>query len=467
VADNILDDKHFGPTTIHRDNPVSTNLRRLWKGSPPMRGIFPPQREMLLRARTLLRAHEDRGLQDLVAGKVEEVGRFDVPGMQRIVAIIACGRSGADLLASYLDGHDEVLMIPPLGADRIYQFFERYRTLSLHDKLIAYPVFSEDCFYSDFFKGAFPIGAAEYFAAVKALLEVHANEAPAFLESSRAFVLFLHVAYCVARGQRPAVPRPLIVYAQHAWNSELARRLVYDFPQARFIHTVRDPITNCSRAFENRFIPSDPHRFLIAAHVMWNLTQRDVPQHGMEACTIAVRFEDLHTRLEETIGAVADWLDLSYTPSLLQSTYNGLPWVVRRGKNSWTGARVEQTERDKNYTSFYDRALLFALLSEGFVAWNYPCPKVFMYAPVRFLICISAAFIPTKMELIAAGAFVKGLTSIPRGFFRRTASESVQILATRFAIMTIILVELCRRLISGSNVSRLSVIAPKSTNGSA
>ncbi len=430
-----------------------------------MRGVFPRQEDMLLRARALLSAHEDSGIENLVAEKTNEVARFDVPGMQRIVAIIACGRSGADLLASYLDGHDEVLMIPPLGADRLYQFFERYRTLSLYDKLISYPVFTEDSFYSDFFNGAFPIGAAEYFAAVKALLEVHQNHAPAFLESSRAFILFLHVAYCVARGQRPTVVRPLIVYAQHAWNSQLARRLVHDFPEARFIHTVRDPITNCTRAFQNRFNSSDPHRFFIAAYVMWNLTQRDVPQKRMEARTVAVRFEDLHMRLEGTIRAVANWLGLNYRPSLLQSTYNRLPWVVTRGENSWTGVRVEQTARDVTYTSFYDRALLFALLSEGFVAWNYPCPAVFRYAPVRLMTCIPIAFIPTKIELISARHLVEELSSFRSGFLRHAVEGLAQIVACRLAIILIALVELGRRVASGKKVKRLSVIGARGASG--
>jgi hypothetical protein len=458
MGNHILDADHIGPTSIDGDHPVSTTFGRLWKRSPPMRGIFPPQEDMLRRAHTLLRAHEDGGFQNLVAQKAGEVARFDVPGMQRIVAIIACGRGGADLLASYLDGHDEVLMIPPLGADRLYQFFERYRTLSLRDKLISYPVFTEDSFYSDFFNGAFPIGAAEYFAAVNALLEAHKDHTPAFLESSRTFILFLHVAYCMARGQRPTVSRPLIVYAQHAWNSELARRLVHDFPEARFIHTVRDPITNCVRAFQNRFNPSDPHRFLIAAYVLWNLTQRDVPQQGMEARTVAVRFEDLHTRLEETIRAVADWLGLSYRPSLLQSTYNGVPWVVTRGKIAWTGVRVEQSTRDVTYTSFCDRALLFALLREGFVAWNYPCPAGFAYAPVRFMTCITVALIPTKIERISARHFVEELSTAQSGFLRHAAEGAAQIVACRMAIILLVLVELGRRLVSGNRVKRLAII---------
>ena len=104
---------------------------------------------------------------------------------------------------------------------RIYQFFEHYQSLSLHDKLIAYPVFSQD----NFFQGEFPIATADYYAAVKALFDVYGNSSLEFLESRRAFFKFLHMVYCVALGRRPASPHPLIVYAQHDWHARIGEAL--------------------------------------------------------------------------------------------------------------------------------------------------------------------------------------------------------------------------------------------------
>jgi hypothetical protein len=224
--------------------------------SPPMRGPFPAQEPLRRYAHALFRAEKAKGFQSLLASKTEDIRHFDVTGTQRAVAICGLGRSGQLLLASYLYGHDDVITFPTLRADRIYQFFERYRSLSLHDKLIVYPVFAKLDFFSDFFQGDFPIAAADYYAAVTALFEVYGDWPSEFLESRRAFFQFLHVVYCVALGRRPASTHPLIVYSQHAWNVKLARRFVEDFPQARFIHTVRDPITNCGRAFSARFGPT-------------------------------------------------------------------------------------------------------------------------------------------------------------------------------------------------------------------
>jgi hypothetical protein len=439
---------------------LSKTFDRIRNGSPPMRGMFPPQDLMLQRARALLQAEEDKGLQVLLPGKIEDIRRFDVTGMERAVAIIACGRSGAELVASFLDGHDDVITLPTLQGDRIYQFFERYESLSLHDKLIAYPVFSSDSIHSDFFEGAFPISAAGYYAAVKALFEVHGNSAPAFLESRRAFFQILHVVYSVALGRRPASPHPLMVYPQHGWNDELARRLVEDFPQARFIHTVRDPITNCGRFFDYRINMKDLYRepALIPAYVMWNLSQRDVPHRGMESRTFAVRFEDLHLQPEKTMRAVANCLGLAYRASLLESTFNGVPWMVQRGTNSWSGARPEQAVRDSRNVSYTDRGLLFALLYEGFVTWNYPCPKILKHALVRVLICALVLIIPMKMEMIAAHRFIQKIPSRRGGGLRYAIRGSIQILICRFSIMSIVIVNLLRRLAFRRGATRLSVI---------
>jgi hypothetical protein len=435
---------------------LAKNFYRLWKGSPPMRGIFPAQESMLQNARALLRAEEAKDLQPLVARKTEEIRHFDVTGMERAVAIITSGRTGSELIGSYLDSHDDVIMLPTFLGDRIYQFFEHYRSLSLHDKLIAYPVLSADFIFSDFFKGQFPITAANYYASVKALFEVYGNWPLEFLESRRAFFQFLHVVYCVALGRRPASPHPLIVYAQHAWNNQLARRFVEDFPQARFIHMVRDPITNCSRTFDSRFINArGTERFIHSLSVIWNLSKRDIPHRGMESRTRAIRFEDLHSHLEKTMRAVAKWLDLPYRSSLLESTFNGVPLVVMRGTTSWSGSRPEQATRDARNISFIDHGRLFALLNEDFVAWNYPRPNVFKFAMVRILTCMLVLLIPMKIEIIAACTLIKELSSLRSRGLRYAVNGLVRILICRVAIMSLVAVELCRRLAFGKNVLEL------------
>jgi hypothetical protein len=437
---------------------LASGFHRFWKRLSSGRNELPrspawghAQEPLLQRARVFFRTEETNASQALAASKIEEIRRFDIAAMQTAVAICNCGTSGSLLLASYLDGHDDVIMLPGLLGTPIYPFFDRYRSLSLHDKLIAYPfeVIDQRDHAKYFFQGEHHIAAADYHAAVNALFEVYGDRPPEFLESRRTFFLFIHIVYCVARGQRPTSPHPLIVYAQHSSNAQLAKYLVADFPQARFIHTVRDPITNCGRLLAH-YLTS--HGFLAPAHVISHLTSADMPHAKMESRTRAIRFEDLHLQLEETMGAVAAWLGLPYRSSLLESTFNGVPFVWKWGTTTRSGIRPEQAIRDSRNVSFTDRCLLFAVLYEDFVAWNYPCPKIFKHAFVRVLTCIVVLLIPMKIEIITARTVLKSLPS--RGF-RYTIKGLVRICLGRVAIMSLLAVELYRRLAFGKQVLEL------------
>jgi Sulfotransferase family len=402
---------------------------------------------MLRDTRAFFSAAETEDLQALEARKIEQIRHFDVAGMQKAVAICACGPSGSLLLTSCLDGHDGVIMLPNLRGQAIYFFFERYPSLSLREKLTAY------AFLFQFFEGEDRIATADYYAAVNALFQVYGGWPPEFLESRRAFFQFLHVVYCVALGRLPVSPRPLIVYQQHVLDDELGRRFVEDFPQACFIHTVRDPITNCGRQF-HYFLKF--RGFLAPAYTISLLTFADMPHPGLESRTLTIRFEDLHLRLEDTMRAVADWLGLAYQSSLLDSTFNGVPFVVGRGTITWSGPRAEQAMRDSRNVSFTDRYLLGAVLYEDFLAWGYPCPRMFGHAAVRVLTCMLTLLIPMKMEIITARTLIKLL---PSSGLRSFANGLVRICICRIAIMSLLAVELYRRLVFGKQVLRISMIA--------
>ena len=311
----------------------------------------------------------------LAAKAIDDMKFFDIAGMHRAVAICACGRSGSVLLASYLDGHGNVILMPNLMSRKIYPFFERYQFLTLREKLIAFPFFQtpETDNFLGFFGGDFPVGAASYHAAVDAVFEVYGSLPAEVLESRRSFFQFLHVVYAVALGRRPATRQPMIVYAQHMLDCELARRFIEDFPQGRFIQTVRDPITNSSRLAAH----SLKHRGVLGPwYVISYLTFAGLPHPDLEYRTMVIRFEDLHACLEETMRKLAGWLDIPYSPSLLDSTFHDRPYSWSNGAKTWTGIRTDAGVREFQHTFLSDRCLLFLLLNEDFVAWNYPCPNI-------------------------------------------------------------------------------------------
>lgn len=363
------------------------------------------------RARAFFGAEESKHLPVVIAEDIQELRRYDIHAMDRVMAILMWGRSGSHLLASYLDGHDDVLMLPESCGQRLYEFFERYPSLSWREKLVAYTGFEPG--YPNFFEGDFAISPARYHAAVQAILAFYDHWPTNFLDSRRAFFLFVHIAYSLALGRRPASSHPLIVYAQHTWDNVVAANLVEDFPGTKFVHTIRDPISSCNGLFNyhitfveqhvpaQNFLPTIPYMALCC------LTNKDRPQFGMESRTRTIRFEDLHAETANTMRELADWLGLPYQATLLHSTFNGLPYVVSRQGKTWSGRSLEQVRRHSINLSGKDRALLFVCFYENFAGWDYPCPKIFGNPIVRPVVFVALFLLPTKMEILAVRAAFK------------------------------------------------------------
>jgi hypothetical protein len=440
------------------------------------------QDEILRRASPLFRAEQSKDLREVVAGKIEELRHYDVLAIDRVAAICFFGKSGSLLLASYLDGHEDVMMLPGLCGTDIYKFFERYPSLTLRDKLIGYPGYTQH--FAPFFEGGFAISSSQYYAAVQAILECYSEWPSDFLESRRAFFLFVHIAYNIALGRRPASPCPLIVYAQHFWNPVMASELVEDFPRAKFIHTVRDPITLSGQILADRLLPSErlpnPNEIPpVAKRQLFSLTRwcvapfqkladllrrrrfrlfspinGDRPHFGMESRTRAVRFEDLHCDTAETMRDLSDWLGLSYQETLIQSTFNGIPYVVTRDGKAWSGRRPEQAQRKLRYISRKDQALLFALFHKNFVAWNYPYPKIFGNPIVRCIVFVTLVIFPMKIEIMAAQALFKEkiLPSVRRGNISIAIKSLLRIVSYRLALTLLFVLEFVGRCAHGKTL---------------
>lgn len=423
--------------------------------------------EILRKADALFRAEQSQDLASLVAEKAKEIRRYDVLAMNRVVAVEAWGRSGSVLLASYLDAHEDVIMLPALRSDAIYGFFQLYGSLTLQQKLTAYPAFVEQydaqsegagCGRS-FFTGAFAVSRMQYYASVKAICEAADAWPQDFVNSHRALFISVHIAYNVALGRRPASATPLIVSAQHGRDDERAARFVEEFPEAKFIHTVRDPISSFERLFDWFFDPTllpdrqplsgtanalHPARYislLAPLTVLDALIEADRPHPGTESRTLAVRFEDMHCNLADTMRELAAWLDICYQTTLVESTFNGIPYVVTRDGQSWSGSRPDKTQRQVRNLSLKDRALLYALFYEDFLAWKYPCPKIFGSTIVRTLVLFIVPFLPMKMELIVARAALKRrvLPWLRRGNVSVPIDSLLRIAYCRLALLWLLL----------------------------
>jgi hypothetical protein len=411
---------------------------------------YPAADWLLQQALTRLGAATATELPELVAGKIEAAQRFDIAQMHNAVAICTCGSSGSLLLASYLEGHPDVIGLPILFGQALYPFFDHYQSLSLREKLLTYPFVQKsnsDDFNDSFEHAPAGITPVHYLAAVDAVMRVHPEQPSSYQQQRRAFFVLVHVAYCVALGISPRSAAPLIVHGQHIWDDELAQRFVEDFREARFMHTVRDPISNTGR-----LLARHDDNLLGAALVLSHLSYADRPHTGMDDRTGTIRFEDLHLHLEELMRAVAAWLGLSFESALLESTFYGVPFVASRGATSWSGPRPEQAVRDTKNVSFTDRGMLYAVLYEDFASWNYPCPRAFAHAPVRVITCLLLLLIPFRIEIMVAKSLFRSLPKHGVGF---ALNGVVRLIAARAAIMIMFVADLSRRLAGQKRVLTL------------
>lgn len=422
-----------------------------------------------------------------VAREIEELSRhYDFVGIDTVAAIAPWGRSGSILLASYFDGHDQVMALPALRSNCIYIFFAAYSTLSLHEKLLAYPSFDEShdphsdaagCGRS-LFDGPFAIDRHRYSIVAQAVSAVYDTLPPEFATSSKGFFIAVHVTFDRALGRRPRTRTPLIVCALHEWDNPTATHLLEEFPNARFIHTVRDPISSVDRLFDWFFDPnllterqptaaeraesagrSARYISVLAAWMaLRQIIDADRPHRVTEGRTRVVRFEDLHHRTADTMRDLAGWLGIAFASLLTESTFAGRPYVVDRGGKSWSGPRRERLKRDSRNLSRMDRALIYALFYENCLAWGYPCPRVFDYRLLRLAVILLAALRPTRMEAIVAKAAWRRRVWpwLKQGQWRVPADTLARIAFSRAAICHLAIREIPRRLIRRTHPVELS-----------
>jgi hypothetical protein len=371
-------------------------------------------------------------ISSLVPEKAELLRRYDAPGMDRAAAICYWARSGTILLGSFLDSHPDILILPVLTSAPLYRFFDDYGNLSLWERLVAYPEYSGLMRINEgeFAVSAPVVVAEDYFAAVQALVELYGDAPAKWLSTSRRFFQFLHVAYVVGLGRQCDSPRPLMIYAQHYVNQEHAERFIRDFPSGQFIHTIRDPISGVDTWFDRQtYLEMNDRdrldemwtRYLDPAVATMNtLLTWDCPHRGMEERSRAIRFEDMHLAPKATMRGLANWLGVSYQPCLIESTWNGTPYVVDVRGVPCCGASPANAKRRSKNLPIADRLLIFALFHENFIAWNYPSPSLMRRRWIRLCTIILFWVMPMSIELSTARLIMKrqALPSLRKGRVR-------------------------------------------------
>lgn len=320
----------------------------------------------------------------------------------RLAVIFIWGRSGSLLLQSLLDGHPEILNLPPNPGFSDFHF-------SQWDKLVEQSgghfgqlleafvrvnptMFDGRTDQSDLGFGhlgedqqtPIQVDSQQFIAEMMTICSELSRQGQPL--NRRNFFLAIHYAYARANGQDVS-EKKLIVHQFHSTqNFSGMHQLQLDFPDVIGIGMLREPITSFNsvlrahvQEMQARHLPSDPAHagkpLYSWSHLVYDgwyshmyrhmLTGWKQMQKYFNLTVHTVRLEDLHATPQATLESLMSSLQLGWDDSLLQSSFNGLKyWGDKSMLRPLSGLSAEHPQQSSGniHLDEIDRYVLSGLL---------------------------------------------------------------------------------------------------------
>jgi hypothetical protein len=275
--------------------------------------------------------------------------------------VLGMPKSGTTLMMSLLDGHYELLAFPEqcpylnfplngtIGNDLLESLFQAKKIPRFHNQQIPADVVNrEKKDYSSIDYSLFSRSATAFFRA-------HEKSSPKLSPPGLALLSLMH-GFAEALG-RPCFKRWVLKQTKYELRIE---EIISDFPGARLLYIVRDPVqSSLSRAIKRRKktrlstletgtaddlkLRSDKIRIHLSDLEEWKKSISSITeaQKKYPSQILVVKYEDLTAKPEYTMRQTAEFLDISWQPSLLIPTFMGKPW----GGNSMRDKKFSGVEK--------------------------------------------------------------------------------------------------------------------------
>lgn len=331
----------------------------------------------------------------------------------QVVLIFCRGRSGSYYLHSLLDGHSEVLSLPPAkSVRRFFHSTDLYwhcggKAKCNESQLIDAFVNENPAIFDARGKSRglgfdkMGIDQSEYLHvdAVKFRIEL-ARELLSCrgVPSRREFFVAVHKAYesVLSAGASQRNEKKLIVYQLHdPFDESGIDETLSDFPDSIVIGAAHDPISS----FVSLLFLKDSDRLSEVVLTGRYLYCYEMVILGWEK--IRARFPKvpfyvqslrrLHGSPHESTLDLAKWLKIGWEPCLLESTFNKMKWNGDRWSLG-TGSPVRQ-ERTEKVLNWLDRLVVRVLFRETGAICGYP-----NVSNCKALAVAMFLFLPSKLE---------------------------------------------------------------------
>ncbi len=275
--------------------------------------------------------------------------------------VLGVPKSGTTLMMSLLDGHDELLAFPeqcpylnfPLngttGDDLLESLFQVKKLPRFHNQQIPADVVNrEKKDYSALDYNLFSRSATAFFRA-------HEKSSPKLSPPGVALLALMH-GFAEALG-RTSFKRWVLKQTKYETRFE---EIISDFSETRVVYLVRDPVqSSLSRSIKrrkknqlsaietetavDRELRSDKIRVHLSDLEEWKKSVSSITeaQKKYPSQILVVKYEDLTAKPEYTMRQTAEFLDISWQPSLLVPTFMGKPW----GGNSMRDKKFSGVEK--------------------------------------------------------------------------------------------------------------------------
>jgi hypothetical protein len=165
----------------------------------------------------------------------------------------------------------------------------------------------------------------------------------------------------ILEGGEPDFRRPyrtvLEAWARHhgksRWGEKTPGNLFYAdvllamFPDAKFIHVVRDPRAGVSSMMGTTFFPNDIVFNAMSRHKFMTEGRRLLEQAVPAAQRMTLRYEDLVTEPEEIVSVLCDFLEEEFDPEMLAFYKESSRYMKEEAANSFNQAATKPISSDR------------------------------------------------------------------------------------------------------------------------
>ncbi|MEO5374861.1 MAG: sulfotransferase [Alphaproteobacteria bacterium] len=348
--------------------------------------------------------------------------------IRAVVVIVPVFRSGSYLLSNLFDNHPEVLSVPPHAMHFFFHDIKQWSDL-VADKDVSigdFKLFVEKRFEflfreADHVKrySSAPPGTTMVAGVPRERFMAHFGDILERLvdrDAANVGNLFraIHIAYAAAIPRRIESPAPIIVWQKHLPISDDEGALIRDsIGEATFLVTVRTPHVGFNAHYQH-FIENESTLFdhlpLRALRVNLHAMRRS----RYPGPAYAVRFEDLHTRTEPLMRALARHLGIAWDPVLLKTTLDGETFYFPTAKGFITGTNPNVVQQRKTrYVSSLDIIRWRHGFAERYRDWGYALNRPAIETLLRFGLLRRLLFaLPSRVEINTLFRDIRGVFTL-------------------------------------------------------